>query len=94
MATFEDIKNQITAAMSNPDTLETSMTGIFDTLKADYETAASTSATLEAANVRIRDLQDTNHKLFLAQVGKPAETHDDENAGIKWDDLITEEGRK
>lgn len=89
MATFEEIQTQITDAMASPDTLETSMGAILDTLKADYITAQSTSETLEKANARIRDLQDTNHKLFLAQLGKPSEKSDDDNdTGIKWDSLI------
>lgn len=91
MATFEEIQGQIITAMQNPDTMETGMQAVLDTLKVDYTAFASTSETLEKANTRIRDLQDTNHKLFLAQVGQPeTQGNDDPETGIKWDDLITE----
>lgn len=75
--TYDEVKTGIVNAMSNPDTMETSMQAVLDGIKADYEGFTSTSAELEKANTRIRDLQDTNHKLFLAQAGKPDDEPDD-----------------
>lgn len=75
--TYEEVKNGIVAAMAKPETMETAMLPILDELKADYEGFESTSQTLEKAQVKIRDLQDTNHKLFLAQVGSPKNDPED-----------------
>lgn len=71
MASYEEIKKGITDAMSNPDTMETAMSAVLETIRADYDTLESVSKEYETAKGRIRDLQDTNHKLFLAQVGQP-----------------------
>lgn len=75
--TYDEAKNGIIGAMANPDTMETAMTGILEELKTDYEGFDSTRAELEKANARIKDLQDTNHKLFLAQTGSAAAEPDD-----------------
>lgn len=74
--TFDEAQAKIVNAMGNPDTMETQMTDILKEMKTDYEGFASVSAELEKANTRIRDLQDTNHKLFLAQTGFADEPDD------------------
>lgn len=75
--TFDEIKNSIITAMKNPDTMETEMISILDNIKTDYEGFSNVTDELEKANVRIRDLQDTNHKLFLAQTGTVDEDPED-----------------
>lgn len=95
MATFDEIQKNLISAIANPDTMETGIQSVLDTLKADYTTFESTSETLEKANARIRDLQDTNHKLFLSQVGQPEKQGQDEpDTGIKWDSLISDDNKK
>ena len=76
--TYDEAQAKIVNAMGNPDTMETQMTDILKEMKVDYEGFASMSAELEKANSRIRDLQDTNHKLFLAQTGTVEEPDDAE----------------
>lgn len=89
--TFDEVQTQLIQSISNPDTMETTIQTVLDGIKTDYEAAASTTAELEKANARIRDLQDTNHKLFLSQVSKPDEKPDEEDTGIKWDSLIVDD---
>lgn len=74
--TFDEVQAKIVNAMGNPDTMETQMTDILKEMKTDYEGFTFISAELEKANSRIRDLQDTNHKLFLAQTGIVDEPED------------------
>lgn len=74
---YDEIKNSIIAAMSNPDTMETEMTVILEQLKTDYEALNSMTDELSRAQTRIMDLQDTNHKLFLAQTSPASEEPDE-----------------
>ena len=71
MATFDEIKKGIADAISNPDTMETALQKILETIEGDYAIATNNANELEKASNRIRDLQDTNHKLFLSQVSTP-----------------------
>lgn len=70
-AKFNEIKAAILEAMKNPDTMEISMGDVLKTLEADYTSYATFIDKYESAEKRIRDLQDTNHKLFLAQTQTP-----------------------
>lgn len=71
--TYDEVKNSIISAMKNPDSMETEMMALLDNIKADYEGLVSIEDELAKAQVRIRDLQDTNHKLFLAQTASVEE---------------------
>lgn len=75
---YEEIKKAIVDAMASPDDMETKMSEVLENLETDYTTFESTSETLEKAEVKIRNLQDTNHKLFLAQIGDPEQPPEDE----------------
>lgn len=86
MAKFEEIKSAIISAVSNPDTLETSIKAVLETMEGDYAAFESLANDYEAAQTRIRDLQDTNHKLFLAQTGTP------DDAGKEEPELPTGSG--
>ena len=66
---YNDLKKRIIAATENPDTIQTTLMEVLEEVKADYDGIETLTQELEKANTRIRDLQDTNHKLFLAQTG-------------------------
>ena len=76
MQDYETLKSSIIEAMKNPDSLETSMGAILKSLEEDYGEYKALAENYTTAEKRIRDLQDTNHKLFLSQVGVP-----DDDAG-------------
>ena len=87
---YNEIKSSIIEAMKNPDTLETSMGEILKNIESDYNAFAELSGNYEKAQTRIRDLQDTNHKLFLAQVGTPDEAGKEDPELPKGNDVIQE----
>lgn len=74
---FEEYKVAIDKVLASPDTALVEIAPIMDSLKADLETLESTQGEVEALNGRIRDLQDTNIKLFLSQGGKGSDDVDE-----------------
>lgn len=84
---YNDLKKRIIAATENPDTIQTTLMEVLEEVKADYDGIETLTQELEKANTRIRDLQDTNHKLFLATTGSVDEEpeaidEDDKPAGV------------
>lgn len=91
--TFEEFKTKITTIVSNPDTAQANIGELIDEVKEDYEALSSTSAALEKAETRIRDLQDTNQKLFLKQTGQASPDEEDEKKDIEdmsFDEYLAE----
>lgn len=77
--TYDEAKAGLSKLLENPDTAQAGAAAFLDALKGDYETLTSVKGELETAQNRIRDLQDTNTKLFLAQTSKiPEEKEDSE----------------
>lgn len=66
---YEEYETTIRTILSKPDTALTEITPVLQELKTDLETYESTKAEVENLNNRVRDLQDTNIKLFLSQGG-------------------------
>ena len=79
--TFDEFKQKITTIMAQPDTAPAEIPALLDAVKGDYEVALSTVQKLAEAEDRIRTLQDTNHRLFLAQTGQPAPESEPELEG-------------
>lgn len=90
MKSYDEIKGAIVSAMSNPDTMETAMSGVLADLESDYNEHAALVNDFSKAESRIRDLQDTNHKLFLAQTGTPDGAGEEEPELPTGKDVITE----
>lgn len=91
--TFEEFKTKITTIVSNPDTAQANIGEFIDEVKVDYEALSSTSTALEKAETRIRDLQDTNQKLFLKQSGQADPEEEDEKKDIEdmsFDEYLAE----
>ena len=87
--TYDEYKKGFDKILANPDTALTKISPILEALKTDLDTLESTQGEVEALNGRIRDLQDTNIKLFLSQGGKGKDDEDeiDENvlsAYLTW----------
>lgn len=66
---YSDYEAKLGGVVSNPDTAPTVVKEILSDLKSDLDTLESMKADLEAKDTRIRDLQDTNVKLFMSQTG-------------------------
>lgn len=89
--TIEEVKTRVTDLVSNPDKATESAVGLISDLEADYTTLSSMTEKVSEQEARIKDLQDTNQKLFLSVTGQPAEEPEEEEKPIDWDSLATEE---
>lgn len=66
---YDEYKMGFDKILANPDTALTEISPLLEALKTDLDTLESVQGEVEALNGRIRDLQDTNIKLFLSQGG-------------------------
>lgn len=90
--TYDEVKTRITALVGNPDTAQENAVTLLSDLEKDYTTLDSMTSKVSESEKRIRDLQDTNQKLFLSVTGQPAEEEEEkEDTPIDWDSLATEE---
>jgi hypothetical protein len=80
---FEEYRDSINSLLANPDTALTGISPLLDDLKGDLETRDALKAENETLNARIRDLQDTNMKLYLSLSGSgtPDEADDEPAVG-------------
>lgn len=84
--TKEEYATLITEIVANPDTATVKAKELSDALSADLDALESLKSSNADYEKRVRDLQDTNIKLFLAQTGKPAEK-EDENSELSLSDF-------
>ena len=97
--TFDEAKAQLTDLISNPDTAQEKALSFLGELEKDYTTLKSMSEKSETDDKRIRELQDTNQRLFLSVTGQPKEDSEDDEEkepGIDWDTVLkeaTDEGK-
>ena len=84
---YEDYEAKLTDLVKNPDSAAVAVQDILKDLKADSETFASLEADIAVKDGRIRDLQDTNTKLFLRQTGG-SDSQDEEEKSP--DDVLNE----
>lgn len=76
--TYDELEKKITKVLEAPDSALATIRPVLDEIKADYETMIVLAEAKEKNEARIRDLQDTNMKLFLAQSGKKVEEDGEE----------------
>lgn len=81
--------------LQQPDSALVAIQPVLDEIKDDYEALVSLTSKVEAQDTRIRDLQDTNMKLFLAQTGQVSDKEEEEpkklTFGEKLEALESEE---
>lgn len=90
---FDEVKERITGLISDPDKAAENAVGLLSDLESDYTSMDSMAEKSEADEARIRELQDTNQKLFLSVTGTPPEEEEEEEKepGIDWDNLFKED---
>ena len=71
--TYTDLESMITEAVKNPETVATALLDVLSAAKDDYTERDTLSAKVAEQEKKIRDLQDTNAKLFLS-ITKPDAT--------------------
>ena len=74
----EDYKNLITEMVSHPDNAAETATKLIDMVKEDSEIFESLTNKVSSQDQKIRDLQDSNTKLFLSVTGQSCDNDDDE----------------
>ena len=84
--TYAEITNAVTDIMKNLETAQVKAKALLEGIKADYETLDTTKQTLAEKEEKIRDLQDTNMKLFLQQTSPVEEDKEEEE--LEGDDAI------
>lgn len=83
---YDDYEKRVTALISNPDQAPVTAQEILSEIKTDTEKIASLEASIAEKDARIRDLQDTNMKLFLSQ-STPVEDEPEEKSA---DEILAE----
>lgn len=89
--TYNEYVEAINKVLAEPDTALVNIQTVTDELKTDLETFATVTAENEKLNQRIRDLQDTNMKLFLQTGGKAEQHEDEEDEATKIDEMSFDE---
>lgn len=77
--TYEELKKKVTEVLQQPDSALVAIQPILEEVKADYEALISLTTKVEQQDTRIRDLQDTNMKLFLSQTGQVGDKEEEED---------------
>lgn len=86
--TYADVEKKLTTMLQTPDTALAALPDLLKEIKADYESIVSLTSKVESQDNRIRDLQDTNMKLFLAQTGQVANKEEDDDDDVEGPDAI------
>ena len=71
------------AKTASAETFPAVITSILDGLKVDLASIDALNAQIGEMDVKIRDLQDTNHKLFLSQTSTPEKDKEDPADGLE-----------
>lgn len=69
--TYQELETRLTKMLETPDTALAVLPDFLKEVKTDYEKTVSLEAKIAEGDKRIRDLQDTNMKLFLMQTSAP-----------------------
>lgn len=76
--TYEEVKEGLTELLKNPDTALAGAQDFLDKIKPDYDSIETLTKQAEDNDKKIRDLQDTNMKLFLNQTTEAKQEPDEE----------------
>ena len=68
---YEELEARLTKMLETPDTALAALPEFLKEVKTDYEGIVSLTNKSSEQEKRIRDLQDTNMKLFLMQTSAP-----------------------
>ena len=74
---LEEYETAFRDMVSNPDTLQTSALSILEEIKKDKALSEANITEIDRLNNKVRDLQDTNTKLFLSMAGDTSSDDED-----------------
>ena len=86
--TYAELEAKVTEVLKTPDSALVTIKPILEEIKVDYEAMAGLMEANSKQEARIRDLQDTNMKLFLAQTGQVEKQEEEEDDGLSGADAI------
>lgn len=88
--TYDEVKSRVSGLVSDPDTASESAVALLSDLEKDYTTMDSMTKQHETDEERIRNLQDTNQRLFLSVTGVPEEEPEEKEPepGIDWNAIL------
>ena len=69
--TYQEYEAALMGIVQNPDTAPTAVQSLLQEIKTDTDALATAINGISERDARIRDLQDTNIKLFMSQSGAP-----------------------
>lgn len=76
--TYEEYEKRINGALANPDTAPTEFVNILSGLKTDLTAKDTLETEKTELETRVRDLQDTNMKLYLSVTGTSDEDEEED----------------
>jgi hypothetical protein len=76
--TYEEYEKRINGALANPDTAPTEFVNILSDLKTDLTAKDTLETEKTELETRVRDLQDTNMKLYLSVTGTSDEDEEED----------------
>lgn len=86
--TYDELEKKVTEVLQQPDSALVNIMPVLKEIKADYESLVSLTSKVEQQDNRIRDLQDTNMKLFLSQTGQAKDKEDEDEDDVEGPDAI------
>lgn len=69
--TYKEYESALNGIVQNPDTAPTAVQALLQEIKTDTDALATAINGISERDARIRDLQDTNIKLFMSQSSAP-----------------------
>lgn len=87
--TYEEYEKRINGALANPDTAPTEFVNIMSELKTDLTAKDALETEKTELETRVRDLQDTNMKLYLSVTGTSDED-EEEDEPAEGTDVVDE----
>lgn len=86
---IEDFKKRFNSIIENPDTGVADAPTFLEEVEADYTSAGALAEKVTELESRVKDLQEANIKLYLAQTGTAPEEDDiDEEDGEAYIDTV------
>ena len=76
--TYEEYEKRINGALANPDTAPTEFVNILSDLKTDLTAKDTLETEKTELETRVRDLQDTNMKLYMSVTGNSDEDEEED----------------
>lgn len=83
----EELEKRFNELIANPDTMTANAGALLEEIKSDYALADEVAEKIATTEKRIKDLQEANIKLYLAQTGT-----DQNREGTNADDYTEEDG--